>query len=284
MSREAVTAAYEQNVFPSSKRFVLVTLADWCSADGLVYQATDTIAQRTALDAKTVARQLDALEADGILKDTEKRAGATGKIKVYKLCFIEGTLHEKKPPHHARIKEVSNPPITPGLPSEVIPPQSPRNPPIIQTLEKSPYTKEPDLEPGSTPIPPRGKVRKPPKPILPQAMELAEKMKRIHLEDRGTVLVCPESALRDLSGLFERGEATQEEACHVANLVWKQPKDRAHFWCGQAGDMAHFVKNYGMIREQLNGQLQSAMAGSVGVMKDPSGQRDEVIHAKILKI
>lgn len=85
MSVRALFWALEQEVFPSSKKFVLVALANFASDTGKSFPSTESIGRITCQQINTVRNALDGLVQEGVISDTGKRTGATGQIKVYQL-------------------------------------------------------------------------------------------------------------------------------------------------------------------------------------------------------
>jgi hypothetical protein len=135
MSVRATTWAYDQEIFQSSKKFVLVALCDYCGDSGTAYPGLETLCRMTALSEDTVTRCLDALVADGLISDTGKRAGNTGRVKVYQLQD-EAYLNRKiKSPQGAEITPQGNP--------RTIPAQSPHNPRTIPASCGSPIYRDP---------------------------------------------------------------------------------------------------------------------------------------------
>jgi hypothetical protein len=98
LSIEAMQWAFTQDIKPSSVKFVLVSLGDNAQHDGLAWPSLAAICEKTGLDRKTVISALDKLEVSGFLKDSGKRTGRTGQIKVYQFNFkrdkdsVSGTL------------------------------------------------------------------------------------------------------------------------------------------------------------------------------------------------
>lgn len=105
LSIAALNWAFEVQDLSSSRKFVLVALADYASECGTCWPSTDTLCRKTCLDRKTVVAALDSLLEAGLIFDTGKRSGATAQIKVYRLKIpVEskapknGTLSESKAP------------------------------------------------------------------------------------------------------------------------------------------------------------------------------------------
>lgn len=84
MSIEAMQWAFNQDIKPSSVKFVLVALGDNAQHDGLAWPSIAALSEKTGQDRKTVISALDRLEAAGYLSDSGKRTGSTGQIKVYR--------------------------------------------------------------------------------------------------------------------------------------------------------------------------------------------------------
>lgn len=85
MSIRALAWAFEQETLPSSKKFVLVALANFARDDGKSYPGVGTIARITGHTEDTVRKALGELEKAGYIKDTTQRKGSTHQIKVYLL-------------------------------------------------------------------------------------------------------------------------------------------------------------------------------------------------------
>jgi hypothetical protein len=68
MSHWASTWAYEQDVQPCGRKFVLVALADFADEDGFCYPSQETLAKMTGQDVRTVRRHLKSLENDKLIR------------------------------------------------------------------------------------------------------------------------------------------------------------------------------------------------------------------------
>jgi hypothetical protein len=79
--------AFNQDIKPSSVKFVLVSLGDNAQHDGLAWPSIAALSKKTGQDRKTVIGALDKLESMGYLSDSGKRTGKTGQVKVYKFNF-----------------------------------------------------------------------------------------------------------------------------------------------------------------------------------------------------
>ena len=86
MSVEAITWALNQQIKPSSAKFVLVALAN--CADGRDFIAWPSVAylvEATSQDRKTVQANLASLRKQGFIEDTGERRGSTKQVVVYQL-------------------------------------------------------------------------------------------------------------------------------------------------------------------------------------------------------
>ena len=94
MSIRAVAWVFEQQIFPSSVKFVLVALADNAGENGEAWPSLTCIISKTGQDRKTVIAGLDKLERDKWIRDTGRRTGHTKQVKVYAICALEKMIPE----------------------------------------------------------------------------------------------------------------------------------------------------------------------------------------------
>ena len=80
MSLQAMEWAYRQEVSPSARKFVLVTLANYADGDGFCFPGQDTLAKMTGQDERSVRNHLANLEADGLIR-REHRQRKNGSRK-----------------------------------------------------------------------------------------------------------------------------------------------------------------------------------------------------------
>lgn len=73
MSHWASTWAYEQDIQPCGRKFVLVALAGFADEDGFCYPSQDTLATMTGQEVRSVQRHLVALEKGGLIKRKHRR-------------------------------------------------------------------------------------------------------------------------------------------------------------------------------------------------------------------
>lgn len=85
MSIHALSWAFKIEAMPSSKKFVLVALANFASETGMAYPSVETICRLTCQQDATVRRALDSLVDEKVITDTGKRVGRTQQVKVYRL-------------------------------------------------------------------------------------------------------------------------------------------------------------------------------------------------------
>lgn len=105
MSIRALGWAFEQEIFPATNKFVLVAMANFASDTGSSFPGIETLRHLTGLSDKTITTALRTLEELEFIWDTGKKAGITGKVKVYQLpndaCAI--------PPKRRVLESSSNP-------------------------------------------------------------------------------------------------------------------------------------------------------------------------------
>lgn len=97
MSVQAIAWSFQQNIKPSSVKFVLVALCDYTNEVGLAYPSIARLCEKTSLNRKTVLSALSKLCDLGYLVDTGERKGATSQVRVYQITVPEsGHLEEAK--------------------------------------------------------------------------------------------------------------------------------------------------------------------------------------------
>jgi pyocin large subunit-like protein len=85
MSVRALTWAFDEQVFPATRKLTLIALADCADSDGVCFPSLVHMLLKTSLNRTTLIECLDDLEARGLLIDTGKKVGKTMQVKVYKL-------------------------------------------------------------------------------------------------------------------------------------------------------------------------------------------------------
>ena len=117
MSIRAMTWAYDQDVRPTAKKFLLVTLGDYASDEtGFSYPSISTLAKRTAMDRKTAIGHLDALIKEGFISDTGKRVGNTKQVIVYRINYKPSIAGQKaaNSPKNGTLPKSGNSPVFSG--------------------------------------------------------------------------------------------------------------------------------------------------------------------------
>lgn len=133
MSVEALTWAIRQEVFPATRKFVLVLLGNYCGDNGFSYPSVKTLSVATGLKEETVAAALEDLISEGFIVDTGKRAGDTRRIRVFKLRDDAWNTPEKRGIRRGKFdpeSEEDNTPKNGGIESPANPPLIPRQSPV----------------------------------------------------------------------------------------------------------------------------------------------------------
>lgn len=82
MSINAISWAMNQDVFPSTAKFVLVCLCDNVGMDETVFPSLETLCKKTSQDRKTVIGCLDRLCSLGLLQEAGVKAGGVKKYRI----------------------------------------------------------------------------------------------------------------------------------------------------------------------------------------------------------
>ncbi|MCF6442047.1 helix-turn-helix domain-containing protein [Pseudoalteromonas luteoviolacea] len=89
MSRIATDWAWRQELSTSTQKLLLLSFADRADEDHCCWPSIARLVKDTGLNEKTVGSNIKKLETLGLIKDTGKRKGSTGKVKVYRIIGIE---------------------------------------------------------------------------------------------------------------------------------------------------------------------------------------------------
>jgi hypothetical protein len=84
----AVQWAYAQERLTTTSKAVLMTFAIHADQRGYTWPGVDHIATKWGMDRKTVRRQIESLLVRRMIRRTNKKRGATGQVKVYRLPKI----------------------------------------------------------------------------------------------------------------------------------------------------------------------------------------------------
>lgn len=89
MSRIANDWAWSLTIKPASLKLLLLAMADRADEYHRCYPSIERLVKDTGLDRKTIISNIDKLQEAGVLTDTGKRTGKTGKVKIYRLNLVE---------------------------------------------------------------------------------------------------------------------------------------------------------------------------------------------------
>lgn len=87
MSIQAINWARKVRAGSSSRKFLLIALANYANESAEAYPSTETLANDTEMDRKTVMAGLRDLASLGLIEDSGKRVGPTRGVKVWRLCI-----------------------------------------------------------------------------------------------------------------------------------------------------------------------------------------------------
>lgn len=91
MSNYFLTLAFFMPDISSTRKFVLVALADAANDFGICYPSIAHIVEKTCLDRKTIINCIAELKEFGFLIDTGERKGRTKQVPVFKLQLDKST-------------------------------------------------------------------------------------------------------------------------------------------------------------------------------------------------
>ncbi len=101
MSLRALTHILESDIRPSTRKFVAVAMANFANDEGCCYPSIETLCRLTACDRKTVMKSISELVKLGVMNDTGRRKGGTGRVRVFRFREFNssngpnlGTNHE----------------------------------------------------------------------------------------------------------------------------------------------------------------------------------------------
>lgn len=120
MSIEALGWAIKQQVFPSTRKFVLILLANYAGDNGITFPSIRTLSEASGMKEETISGAIDALLKEQLIEDTGRRAGATARVRVLRVMMSECNT-----PEMGGVQSPANTPPNPPL----IPLQSPANTP-----------------------------------------------------------------------------------------------------------------------------------------------------------
>ena len=82
MSINAISWAMDQDIFPSTAKFVLVCLCDNVGMDEVVFPSLETLCKKTSQDRKTVIACLDRLCEIGLLSEEGTKRGGVKRYRI----------------------------------------------------------------------------------------------------------------------------------------------------------------------------------------------------------
>lgn len=91
MSNEALTFVMKLSVGSSSRKFVMMALANYADEHGIVYPSCAALEAITEMNRKTIINALSELCEAGHLSDTGERKGRTGQVIVYQINGLKST-------------------------------------------------------------------------------------------------------------------------------------------------------------------------------------------------
>lgn len=108
MSLDATRWAWIQHVGSSSEKLVLLSMSDRAGDDHTCFPSIERLELDTELNRKTIMRSIKRLIEKGLIEDTGKCRGTTGKIKVYRLMGVQGRDDIYQQEKDKRKKSTSN--------------------------------------------------------------------------------------------------------------------------------------------------------------------------------
>lgn len=254
MSHWASTWAYEQEIQPSGKKFVLVALANFADEDGFCYPSQETLAVMTGQTARSVRSHLASLEEDGIIQRKHRR-GKTGQRT------SDGyTL--KAPPHKLKPKRK----IIPVVQPENLSQEKVSADPLVDKVDPS-VKKDPPLPPKGYKQPP---VQVEPKTINPPANFLVTDSMYVWLAEM--CFSFSDQELVDATGAWRDSRESKPSRLGRTVPMWQ-------------ADWKKFIRIYWEIR-QRNGnghkQAESESNGNPSFMAPlkPKGWVDETFYKR----
>ncbi len=98
MSIDATRHAWQRQGLRPAEKLVLLAMADRAGEDHCCWPSVDRLVLDTGLDRKTVGRAVAALLAVGEIEDTGRRAGASRRVRIYRMAGVCGREDGKIPP------------------------------------------------------------------------------------------------------------------------------------------------------------------------------------------
>lgn len=96
MSNDATRWAWTAPVKTSAQRLVLLSLADRAGEQHTAWPSMERLAADTVLNLKTVKKVVNELIKIGLILDTGKRTGPTGRVRILQLIGVQSRDQEQK--------------------------------------------------------------------------------------------------------------------------------------------------------------------------------------------
>ncbi|AXI04360.1 helix-turn-helix domain-containing protein [Aquirhabdus parva] len=104
MSVDATVWAWNVPVFSSSERLVLLALADRAGEENTCWPSAERLEKDTHLDIKTVKKVITDLINRGLIADTGKRKGSTGRVRVLELVGVKNRENYRNEPKSGSVE------------------------------------------------------------------------------------------------------------------------------------------------------------------------------------
>ena len=88
MSLEAIRYVLSMDVAKSTDKFVLFCIANYADERGFAYPSIERLVRDTSQNRKTVMKSVASLIESGLLADTGKRVGSTGRVPIYEIVGL----------------------------------------------------------------------------------------------------------------------------------------------------------------------------------------------------
>lgn len=154
MSIDATRWAWTAPVNNSSQRLVLLSLADRAGEEHTAWPSMERLASDTVLNLKTVKKVVTELIELGLILDTGKRTGPTGRVRILELVGVQsreqtknwahsnkpniGSIKDNNEPKNGTIKQTQKRGYSPDLMNPILDGNEPKNgtlnEPIIGSL------------------------------------------------------------------------------------------------------------------------------------------------------
>ena len=152
MSIDATRWAWAAPVNNSSQRLVLLSLADRAGEEHTAWPSMERLASDTVLNLKTVKKVVTELIELGLILDTGKRTGPTGRVRILELVGVQsreqtknwahsnkpniGSIKDNNEPKNGTIKQTQKRGYSPDLMNPILDGNEPKNGTIKQTQKR----------------------------------------------------------------------------------------------------------------------------------------------------